>query len=63
MRLKKAFEPADAVDVIHAGDTVASAGYAGRGTRTNSSSPLSSDSSSQEVHAISRSCFRRAKAP
>ena len=32
MRLKKVVEPADAVAVIHAGDTVASAGYAGSGT-------------------------------
>jgi len=32
MRLKKIVEAADAVDVIHAGDTVASAGYAGSGT-------------------------------
>jgi hypothetical protein len=32
MRLKKIVEPADAVAVIHAGDTVASAGYAGSGT-------------------------------
>ena len=32
MRLKKIVEAADAVAVIHAGDTVASAGYAGSGT-------------------------------
>ena len=32
MRLKKVVEPADAVAVIHTGDTVASAGYAGSGT-------------------------------
>ena len=32
MRLKKVIEAADAVAVIHAGDTVASAGYAGSGT-------------------------------
>jgi propionate CoA-transferase len=32
MRLKKIIEAADAVAVIHAGDTVASAGYAGSGT-------------------------------
>jgi propionate CoA-transferase len=32
MRLKKVVEPADAIAVIHAGDTVASAGYAGSGT-------------------------------
>jgi propionate CoA-transferase len=32
MRLKKVIEPADAIAVIHAGDTVASAGYAGSGT-------------------------------
>src|SRR5436309_12142869 len=32
MRLKKVVESADAVAVIHAGDTVASAGYAGSGT-------------------------------
>ncbi len=32
MRLKKVVETADAVAVIHAGDTVASAGYAGSGT-------------------------------
>jgi propionate CoA-transferase len=32
MRLKKIIEPADAVAVIHSGDTVASAGYAGSGT-------------------------------
>ena len=32
MRLKKVVEAADAVAVIHAGDTVASAGYAGSGT-------------------------------
>jgi propionate CoA-transferase len=32
MRLKKIIEVADAVAVIHAGDTVASAGYAGSGT-------------------------------
>ena len=32
MRLKKIIEASDAVAVIHAGDTVASAGYAGNGT-------------------------------
>ena len=32
MRLKKIIDAADAVAVIHAGDTVASAGYAGSGT-------------------------------
>ncbi|MBA3504369.1 MAG: hypothetical protein H0T80_01140 [Betaproteobacteria bacterium] len=32
MRLKKIVEAADAVAVIHAGDTVASAGYGGNGT-------------------------------
>ena len=32
MRLKKIIEAADAVAVIHAGDTVASSGYAGSGT-------------------------------
>jgi propionate CoA-transferase len=32
MRLKKIVEAADAIAVIHAGDTVASAGYAGSGT-------------------------------
>ena len=32
MRLKKVVEAADAVAVIHAGDTVASAGYGGNGT-------------------------------
>jgi propionate CoA-transferase len=32
MRLKKIVEAADAVSVIHAGDTVASAGYGGNGT-------------------------------
>ena len=32
MRLKKVVEPADVVAVIHSGDTVASAGYAGNGT-------------------------------
>ena len=32
MRLKKIIEAADAIAVIHAGDTVASAGYAGSGT-------------------------------
>ncbi len=32
MRLKKIVEPIDAAAVIHAGDTVASAGYAGSGT-------------------------------
>jgi propionate CoA-transferase len=32
MRLRKIVEPADAVAVIHAGDTVASAGYGGNGT-------------------------------
>ena len=31
MRLKKIIEATDAVAVIHAGDTVASAGYAGSG--------------------------------
>jgi propionate CoA-transferase len=32
MRLKKIVDAADAVAVIHAGDTVASTGYAGSGT-------------------------------
>ena len=32
MRLKKVIEAADAVAVVHSGDTVASAGYAGSGT-------------------------------
>jgi acyl CoA:acetate/3-ketoacid CoA transferase len=32
MRLKKIVEPADAVAVVHGGDTVASAGYGGKGT-------------------------------
>ena len=32
MRLKKVVEAADAVAVIHDGDTVASAGYGGNGT-------------------------------
>jgi len=32
LRLKKVIEPADAVAVIHSGDTVASAGYGGNGT-------------------------------
>jgi propionate CoA-transferase len=32
MRLKKIVEPGDAVAVVHAGDTVASAGYGGNGT-------------------------------
>jgi propionate CoA-transferase len=32
MRLKKIIEPSDAVAVVHAGDTVASAGYGGNGT-------------------------------
>jgi hypothetical protein len=32
MRLKKIVEPVDAIAVVHAGETVASAGYGGNGT-------------------------------